>query len=188
MNLRPLMLLALSLLLAAALPLGGCQSGQSQAARESSLSAEGKAAYQSLISTEPGAAALAQGAKGVLVFPRVIKGGFIVGAFHGQGVMLQNDQAVGYYDTTGGSYGLQVGLQEYAYALFFMSDEDLNYLTSSKGWEFGAGPSITVVDKGLAGSLTTMTARKGVYCYFFDQKGLMAGLGLQGSKITQIDK
>ena len=71
-------------------------------------------------------------------------------------------------------------------ALFFMNDSALGCLHRSGGWELGTGPSIVVVDKGLAKSLSTSTVREGVYAFFFAQKGLMAGLGLQGSKITEI--
>ena len=77
-------------------------------------------------------------------------------------------------------------MQKFGYALFFLSDDDLKYLKSSGGWEIGVGPSVVVVDEGMARSFTTTTARSGVYAFFFNQKGLMAGLGIQGSKITEI--
>ena len=81
---------------------------------------------------------------------------------------------------------LQAGAQSFGYALFFLSESALEYLTNSKGWEIGVGPSITVVDEGLAKSMTTTTAKDDIYAFFFGQKGLMAGIGLQGSKITPI--
>jgi len=70
--------------------------------------------------------------------------------------------------------------------LFFLHEEALAYLDNSKGWEIGVGPSLVVVDTGFAKSLTTTTAKEDIYVFFFDQKGLMAGLGLKGSKITRI--
>ncbi|MFO0828302.1 MAG: lipid-binding SYLF domain-containing protein [Phycisphaerales bacterium] len=164
---------------------GSSASGPSSKAAQ--LGADSQAAYQQLLANDYGAAGLAPSAKAVLVFPKIVKGGFIVGGFTGDGAMLKNGQPVAYYNTSGGSYGLQAGLQKYAYALFFMSDEDLRYLDKSDGWEVGTAPNVTIVDKGLAGSLSTTTIRKGVYCFFFDERGLMAGLGLQGSKITQIN-
>ena len=85
------------------------------------------------------------------------------------------------------SYVLQAGAQKHSYAMFFMRESDLAYLDSSSGWEVGVGPSITVIDQGKAASMTSTTAREGVYAIFFDQKGLMAGLGIQGSKITKLD-
>ena len=77
-------------------------------------------------------------------------------------------------------------MQSFSYALFFMDNESLNYLDNSAGWEVGVGPSIVVVDKGMAKSLTSTTLQKGVYAFIFGQEGLMAGIGLQGSKITRI--
>ena len=101
-------------------------------------------------------------------------------------MLFKKGKAVGYYNTTSGSFGFQAGVQSFGYALFFMTPDDLAYLERSQGWELGIGPSITVVDVGIALSLSTTTARKGMYAFFFDQKGLMGGLGLQGSKITPI--
>ena len=125
-------------------------------------------------------------AKGILVFPDVYKAGFIVGGQFGEGALLKNGKTAGYYNTVEASYGLQAGLQSFGYVLFFMQDEALAYLDNSKGWELGVGPSLVVVDKGFAGSMTTTTAKDDIYAFFFDQKGLMAGLGLKGSKITRI--
>jgi lipid-binding SYLF domain-containing protein len=71
--------------------------------------------------------------------------------------------------------------------MFFMTDEAVNYMKKSKGWEVGVGPSVVVVDEGMASSLTTTTAKDGIYVFFFDQKGLMAGLGIQGTKIKRIE-
>ena len=78
-------------------------------------------------------------------------------------------------------------MQKFGYALFFITDEALAHLKNSKGFEIGVGPSVVVVDKGVAGSLTTTTAKDAIYAFFFDQKGLMAGLGLEGTKITKIN-
>jgi lipid-binding SYLF domain-containing protein len=79
-------------------------------------------------------------------------------------------------------------VQSFGYAMFLMTDKALQYLDRSDGWELGVGPSIVVVDLGKANSLTTTTLKDDVYAFIFDQKGLMAGLGLQGSKITKLDK
>jgi lipid-binding SYLF domain-containing protein len=123
----------------------------------------------------------------VLVFPSVIKAGFIVGAQHDEGTLFARGKTLGYYRTTAASYGLQAGVQKFGYALFFMTDSDLAYLRKSGGWEIGTGPSVVIVDKGMARSFTTTTLKKGVYAFAFGQKGLMAGLGLQGTKITRIN-
>ncbi len=130
----------------------------------------------------------AKKAKGILVFPSIVKGGFIIGGQYGEGALRKGGKTVGYYNSVAGSYGLQLGLQKFGYALFFMTDSALGYLDKSDGWEIGVGPSIVIVDEGLAKSMTTTTAKDDIYAFFFNQKGLMAGLGLQGSKITKIEK
>jgi lipid-binding SYLF domain-containing protein len=126
-------------------------------------------------------------AKGILVFPDVYKAGFLVGAAFGDGALLKNGRTAGYYRTIEGSYGLQIGAQSFGYVLFFMKDEALEYLDKSEGWEIGVGPSLVIVDKGFAGSMTTTTAKDDIYAFFFDQKGIMGGLGLKGTKVTQIN-
>lgn len=158
------------------------------AASAGELNRDAAAALKQLYDSEPEAKALGAKARGILVFPSIIKAGFVVGGQYGEGALRKGDKTVAYYNTVAASYGLQAGAQSFGYALFFMNDSALKYLDKSGGWEIGTGPSIVVVDKGAAGGITTTTARADVYAFFFDQKGLMAGLGLQGSKISRISK
>ena len=144
------------------------------------------AALKALYASTPSAKELSTVAKGILVFPRIVKGGLIVGAQYGEGALRKGGQTAGYYRSVAASYGLQAGVQAFGYAMFFIRDDALNYLKKSDGWEIGVGPSITIVDKGAARALTTTTAKDDIYAFFFNQKGLMAGLGIQGSKITEI--
>lgn len=139
-----------------------------------------------LYAKSPEARALAKRAKGILLFPKILKGGFIVGAQAGEGALRQNGKTTGYYSSVAVSYGLQAGIQWFGYAMFFMNDSALGYLDKSGGWEIGTGPSIVILDKGKAASLSTTTAKEDIYAFFFEQKGLMAGIGLQGTKITRI--
>jgi len=143
------------------------------------------AALASLYQQYPKARELAETAKGVLVFPKIIKGGFIVGAQAGGGALRKDGKTADYYSSFALSYGLQAGVQWFGYAMYFMSDSALGYLDKSGGWEIGPGPSIVVLDKGAATSLTTSSLKEDIYVIFFDQKGLMAGIGLQGTKITK---
>jgi lipid-binding SYLF domain-containing protein len=143
---------------------------------------------QKLYAKSPVANALAQKAVAILVFPNITKGGFIVGGQYGEGALIQGGKVASYYNTVSASYGLQAGIQKYGYALFFMTDSMLKYLDKSDGWELGMAPNIVVVDVGAAGGISTTTAQSDAYAFFFDQKGLMAGLGLQGTKITKIKK
>ena len=159
-----------------------------QAASATELRRDASAALTKLYAGTPKAKELAAIAKGILVFPSVVKAGFMVGGLFGEGVLFKAGKAVAYYNTVAASYGLQAGVQKYGYAMFLMNDAALQYLDKSDGWEVGTGPSIVVVDKGVAGGLSTSSARDDVYAFIFSQTGLMAGLGLQGSKITRIEK
>lgn len=169
--------------------LTGCQStGGQLAGSATDITRDSNAALQDLYASNPEARQLARRAKGILVFPGIVKAGFLVGAQYGSGgALFKNGRTAGYYNIVAGSYGLQAGVQSFSYALFFMDNASLSYLDRSEGWEVGVGPSIVVVDKGVAKSLTTTTAKDGVYAFIFGQKGLMAGLGLQGSKISRIN-
>lgn len=156
------------------------------AASASEIDRDVTGALQTLYQTTPEAKTLASQAKGILVFPDVVKAGLIVGGQYGDGALRKGSKTVGYYRSVAGSFGLQAGVQSFAYALFFMDDASLRYLEESEGWEIGTGPSVVILDKGFARSMSSTTLRKGIYAFIFDQKGLMAGLGIQGSKITQI--
>ena len=155
---------------------------------ESAAQIDGKVdlALKALYQNSPAAKKQAESAKGILVFPDIIKAGLMIGGQYGVGALRVGGKTVGYYEVIEGSFGLQAGAQSFGYALFFMDESALQYLKSSDGWEVGVGPSIIVVDEGMAASLTTTTGKDNVYAFFFDQKGLMAGLGLKGSKISKI--
>ena len=112
----------------------------------------------------------------------------MVGGQYGEGVLYQGGKPVGYYNTAGASYGLQAGAQQYGYAMFFMTRTAVDSLNSAEGFEVGVGPSVVVVDEGMGKSMTTKTMTDDVYAIIFSQKGLMAGLGIQGNKITKLDK
>jgi len=174
-------------LLSFAFLFSACSMNKSPEVRRDDMTTEARLALTSLYDSSPGAKELGANAKGTLVFPSIVKGGFIAGGHYGEGVLFTDDQIMGYYNSVAASWGLQAGLQEFGYVLFFMTDSDIKYLDSSDGWEIGVGPSITVIDQGLAASLSSTTARKGIFAFFFDQKGLMAGIGIQGTKITKLD-
>ncbi len=151
------------------------------------------AAIALLLQTSPAAKKLAPGAKGALVFPNIVKAGFLVGVQYGNGALVRAKQGGGYYiasyyNITSASYGLQAGVQTFGYVLALMTDAAVEHVETSSGWELGVGPSIVIVDAGLAKTLTTETAKSDVYAFTFGQKGLMAGLGLQGSKITRMNR
>jgi len=144
------------------------------------------AAMRRLLAGNAAARKLNEKATAVLVFPKIIKAGFLLGGSYGEGALRQGGKTVGYYNSAAASYGLQAGVQWFGYALFFMNEAALKYLDSSAGFEIGVGPSVVVVDEGLARKMTSTTLTQDVYAFIFNQKGLMAGLGLEGSKITKI--
>src|SRR5215468_12407556 len=159
-----------------------------QAASAAEINKDASAALARLFEKVPEARKLAAEAKGILIFPSIVKAGFLFGGQYGEGVLRKGGKVAGYYNSVAASYGLQAGVQSFGYALFFMTDGALAYLDKSEGFEIGVGPSIVVVDEGKAKTLTTTTGRSDVYAFIFSQKGLMAGLGLQGSKISRIEK
>jgi lipid-binding SYLF domain-containing protein len=175
-------------LAAAALALGA--SNGALASPRSDLAFESEHALAKLYRSEPFAESIAGRAKAILVFPNIVKGGFIFGGSYGEGVLFrpeQASQASQYYNALSGSWGFQAGIQSYGYALFLMNDRALEYLDDSDGWELGVGPTIVLVDAGVAKNLSTTTLNDDVYAFVFDQSGLMAGLAIEGSKISEID-
>ena len=151
------------------------------------LAGSSRAALQKLTAKVPAAKALAKEAKAVLVFPKVTKAGFGVGGQYGEGALIQDGRVVGYYSTAGASFGMQAGAQTFGYAMFFMNDKALAQLGRNEGFEVGVGPSVVVMDEGMARSATTTTLKDDIVAFIFGQKGLMAGVGVQGNKITKIN-
>jgi lipid-binding SYLF domain-containing protein len=157
------------------------------AASASAIDRDAKASLAQLYQTTPGAKALADKAVAVLVFPSIVKGGFIIAGQFGDGALRKSGKTVAYYRSLAASYGFQAGIQAFGYVLFFMDDASLQYLDNSEGFELGVGPSLVVLDAGFGKNLSTTTLQKGVYAFIFDQKGLMGGVGIQGTKITKIN-
>jgi lipid-binding SYLF domain-containing protein len=152
------------------------------------LNSSSKSALNALMNKSVAAKELNAKAAAVLVFPSITKAGLMVGGQYGEGVLWKNGKPVGYYSTAGASYGMQIGAQKYGYAMFFMKEDALKTLDQAEGFEVGVGPSIVVMDEGMAKSHTSNTLQKDIYAFIFSQKGLMAGLGLQGNKITNLEK
>jgi lipid-binding SYLF domain-containing protein len=160
--------------------------GSALAASAREIDTKATQALSTLYKNTPGAKALADKAKGILIFPSIVKGGFIVAGQFGDGALRRGGKTVAYYRSLAASYGFQAGAESFGYVLFFMDEESLKYLDQSDGWELGSGPTLVVLDKGFGKNLSTTTLQKGVYAFIFDQKGLMGGVGIQGSKITRI--
>jgi lipid-binding SYLF domain-containing protein len=161
---------------------------QANAATAEDLDRDSMQALQTLYKTEPVAKTLSHTAKAVLVFPNIVKAGLVFGGSYGEGVLLEGSKVVDYYNSVTGSWGLQIGAQSYGYAVFLMTDNAVKYLKESKGWEIGVGPTVVVVDEGVAKNLSTSSLKDDAYAFIFSQQGLMAGVSIEGTKISKIDR
>lgn len=157
-----------------------------EAASRGEIDANASAAMSRLYEFNPRARELADHARGVLIFPNIVKAGFIVGGAGGEGVLRIDGQSAAYFSLGAASFGFQAGVKEYNLVMFFMTPSALDYLRNSQGWALGAGPEIVVVDQGMAAGLSTTTLSEPVYAMVFHQRGLEGGISLSGSKITHI--
>jgi lipid-binding SYLF domain-containing protein len=156
------------------------------AATAEDLNRSSAQALQDLYRTHPIAADVAKHAKAILVFPNIVKAGLVFGGSYGEGVLMKGPTVVDYYNSVSGSWGLQAGAQSYGYAVFLITDEAVAYLEKSHGWEFGVGPTVVLVNEGVAKNLSTSTLKESAYAFIFDQQGLMASLSIEGTKISKI--
>ena len=175
------------LFVAAAALLFAVHHGPVATAEEQALDAAADATLERLYASEPAAKSLSKRAKGVLVFPEIVKGGLLIGAAGGEGVLRRGSKTVGKYLSTAVSYGLQAGVTTFGYVMFLMDDEALDYVEDTAGWEVGVGPNVTVADESVTKKLTTSTVQEGIYVFFVDQKGFYAGAGIEGTKITKVE-
>ena len=129
-----------------------------------------------------------QKAKGVLIFPNIVKAGFIVGAEFGEGALRIKGKTVDYYRTTGASFGLQVGAQTKSIIIVFLEEKALRKFRTSAGWEAGVDGSIALADIGAGGSIDSTNISDPIIAFAFGNKGLMLNLTLEGSKYTRIKK
>lgn len=130
---------------------------------------------------------LSNKAAGVLVFPRVTKGGVGVGGEFGEGSLQVAGKTVGYYSVASASVGLTLGLARHSEIIMFMTQDALDKFTSSAGWSIGADAGVTVVSGGANGSYDTQTMQKPILAFAFAEKGLIGDLSLEGSKISKIN-
>lgn len=175
--------IAPSLLLAASLALASLGAN---AATKEDLDSKSTTALQSLYKSNPVADAVAKKARAILVFPEIVKAGLVFGGAYGEGELRTGSRIDGYYNSVTASWGLQAGAQSYGYVVFLMTPKAEEYLQKSHGWEIGVGPTVVVVDEGKAKNLSTSTLKDDAYAFIFDQQGLMAGVSIEGTKISRI--
>jgi lipid-binding SYLF domain-containing protein len=145
-------------------------------------------ALERLYRTNPVAGSLSQKARAVLIFPNIIKAGLLFGGSYGEGELLEGGKRAGYYNSVSASWGVQLGAQSYGYAVFLMTDKAQKYLRESSGWEIGLGPTVVIVDEGVAKNLSSTTLKSDAYAFIFGQQGLMAGVSIEGTKISPIER
>ncbi|CAJ91645.1 Lipid-binding SYLF domain, Ysc84/FYVE family [Cupriavidus necator] len=165
----------------------GTSASKDPVAKKQEIDAGVDGALNRLFSANPGARDLAQRAQGVLVFPRVISAGLVVGGEYGEGALRSKGATVGYYSTTQASVGLTAGGQSKAVIIMFMTPEAYNKFVASKGWTAGADANVAVAKVGADGRLDTLTSQQPVIAFVQTNAGLMFDVSVNGSKISKLD-
>lgn len=166
----------------------------SPAAERDVIEARADLALDELYSEVPGSRALAARARGMLIMPKVVKGGFLVGGTYGEGALRLNREdggygpTVGYYSVAAASIGLQAGVQRTRHVLFFLTTEALEKFRRSDGWEIGADAEITMLDKAVNIDVNSTAFEKPVVGIVFGGSGLLIGASLEGAKYSRIDR
>jgi lipid-binding SYLF domain-containing protein len=158
-----------------------------QAASAEDLKQDAQEALQRLYRTNPAAKAIGPSARAILVFPNIVKAGLVFGGAYGEGVLFKNGRVANYYNSASASWGLQAGAQSYSYVVFLITPKAVDYLEKSRGWEIGVGPTVVIVDEGISKNISTTTLKDDAYAFIFGQQGLMAGLTIDGTKISLIE-
>jgi lipid-binding SYLF domain-containing protein len=127
-------------------------------------------------------------AKGYLVFPKVNKAGLVVGGEYGEGALRISGKTEEYYNIGSASFGLQIGAQQYAILMVFLEDEAMKKFRASEGWEAGVDGSVAIAKWGAGRDINTQNFKDPIVGFVFSNKGLMAGISIEGSKITKFDK
>ena len=162
--------------------------GVAAAATKEAIDAKVDAALEQFKKDVGGGEAFLEKANGVLVFPDVIKGGFIVGGEYGEGALRIDGASVDYYSIASASFGLQIGAQQHGIVMVFLDENALQEFRQSKGWEAGVDASVAVAEWGAGKDINTQSFKDPVVAFVISSKGLMAGVSLEGSKITKLDK
>jgi len=152
------------------------------------IDAEANSAIQQFYKEVKGGEAFLSKVKGYLVFPSVVKAGFVVGGKYGEGVLRVNGKSVGYYSIAAGSVGFQMGAQKASYVIAFVTQDALDKFIRSNGWEAGVDGAITVAKWGAGTDISTISYQNPIYAFVFGEKGLMYNLNLEGTKFTKLNR
>lgn len=167
-------------------PLSSSGTAEASAGRRATIDADVEATLAKLYGTVRGSRDLVEKARGVLVFPSVISAGFWIGGQYGQGALRVGGQTSGYYSVAAASFGPQIGAQSKAIIMLFMTQEALDKFTGSQGWAAGVDATVAVLRVGANGNVDTSTATSPVEAFVLTNAGLMAGVSLEGTKISRL--
>ena len=176
-----------TLLAGATVALLASPAGLALAASDADLEKDAARALGTLYRQNPTAAVIGKQARAILIFPKIVKAGLVFGGSYGEGVLMQAGRVTAHFNSVSASWGWQAGAQTYSYVLFLMTDGALKHMEQAKGWELGVGPTVVVVNEGVARNLSTQTLKDDVYAFFSDQQGLMAGVSIEGTKVTRLN-
>ncbi len=176
------MVLRVLLIVLIALPLS------SYGASKSELDAKVQSTLAALYSRVPGARETVENAVAVLVFPEVAKGGFFVGGEFGEGALLKQGQTLGYYQIASGSLGIQIGVQVRSQVIAFRNEDSFNRFYQGNGWEVGVDGSAAIATEGAGGKFDSKSINQPVVAFVFGNKGLMANMSLEGTRIIPVSK
>jgi len=163
-------------------------SSYSLAESASVIEAKANEALKQFAKEVKGSEAFLAKTKGYLVFPSVVKGGFVVGGEYGEGVLRVNGETKGYYSIASASVGFQLGVQKTSYVIAFGSQSALDNFLKSDGWEAGVDGSIAVAKWGVGKDIGSISFEKPIYAFVFGAKGLMYNLSLEGTKFTKLNR
>jgi lipid-binding SYLF domain-containing protein len=190
MNRRDLVLgstIGLGLMAAGCSTTSDSSAGATPAGKRATINRDTDAALTKLYANAAGSRDLMSKAAGVLIFPSVLAGGFVVGAEYGEGVLRVGGATVDYYKTLGGSFGLQIGAESKAVFILFMTQGSLAKFRASSGWTAGADATVTAIKVGANGSIDTQTGQAEVVGLVVTNTGLRAGLTIDGTKVSKLE-
>jgi lipid-binding SYLF domain-containing protein len=195
MQRRKFMLSSGAMLAAGGLVMAGCTTTNQSAANSTAGNADKRASINHdvdatlsrLYASVNGSRELVAKARGVLVFPQVVQAGLVVGGQYGQGALRVGGRTEGFYSTAAGSFGLQAGAQSKAIIFCFMTENALADFRSRNGWAVGGDATVAVVKVGANGNIDSSTATAPVQAFVLTNAGLMAGVSLEGTKVSRLD-
>jgi lipid-binding SYLF domain-containing protein len=158
------------------------------AATEREIDVSVDVAMERFIKEVKGANEFLQAAKGMLILPKVMQAGFVVGGEYGEGALRIDGKTVDYYNMVSGSFGWQIGAQQKDVILVFMNHEALQKFRTGENWQAGVDGTVALIKIGAEGSIDTTTLKQPIVGFVFGQKGLMAGVSLEGSKFTRLKR